>query len=223
MITNEQFKGIEPGDVFYQGSTRFAVESIEHKTEVYNGQTRYTAMARTSAKKSIVSRGTPTIQKGFVTFLHLAPYSIDKLVKKDKVRGTREYKSRKDYPLVKLNDRTPLEASENNDCTVRALAAMLDKPYDEMHAFMKSKGRKNRHGFRSGLAYGDKGLVFTSNHNYSLGGLLKAGILPARAIVMLKGHVMAVIDGIVHDTGKFGKNSKVRGWYTYAPTNQHSL
>src|ERR1700677_4455186 len=116
MVTTEEFAGIEAGDVFYRGSTRYAVESIQHRIDKGLGYPVYRAHARTSTKKSMVRRGIPTIEKGYVTFLHLDRSQVHKLVKKDKVRGVREYKSRKNYPFIQTYNRTALETWEDKDC-----------------------------------------------------------------------------------------------------------
>lgn len=214
MIHTDIFTALEVGDVFYRGTARYTIESIEHRTTVkqqpWGAQTIAEARARTAYKQTRNRR----IEIGFVTFLNLSPWTIDKVVKKNKVRGTRDYKSRRDYPFVLTIDNSPLETSENNDCTVRSLSIMLEIPYDDAHAFMKAKGRKHGKGFASSLAYGHKGLRFVHNVNgLTFGGLLKSGLLPARAIIRTRKHVVAVINGVVHDTFRTGKNSKVTGWY----------
>lgn len=210
MITQEIFKMLAAGDVFYRGNTRYLIESITHRDDAGIPL----AMARTSTRKSTRAYGQPVLQVGYVTFLHLRTGDIERVVSKNKVRKTRVYKSRMEYPFIKTLDRTPLEVSERNDCTVRALSNMLDMPYEDAHKFMQSKGRRVKHAFPSNRAYGDKGLRYVTNGNlYSFGGLLKSGILPERAIVRTNAHVVAVVNGTVLDAAKIGKNSKVYGWY----------
>lgn len=216
MITTEDFKAIMAGDVFYRGGTRYAVESIQHRDDVSLGYPIARAIARTNVKQSVVRRGQIVIQTGIVTFMGLDRFQVHKIVKANKVRGIRAYKSRKNYPFVQTRDRSELERSESNDCTVRSLATFQDKPYDEVHAYLASKGRRFGHGFVSGPAYAGAGLTYKNTiglTKYTLGSLVKSGILPTRAIVRTKGHVLAVINGTVHDSGKIGSNSKVYGWY----------
>lgn len=217
MVTIDQFRALKIGDVFYRGNTRFEIISITHKGDTpqhdYWGiQTTPEAIVRASSKKSSNRR----IYVGHMTFLNLRPSGIEKIVPKEKTRGTRTYKSRKDYPFVKCIDRTPLEASETNDCTVRALSYMTGESYDETHAYLKSKGRVDRKGFRCSGAYVAQGLRYI-HHPYDgakFGKLLKSGILPERCIVHTRGHVAAAINGSLHDTGRMGQNSRVYGWYT---------
>lgn len=214
MINTYDFKALGIGDVFYVGNVRHLIESIEHR-EIeqrfpWGTQTIPEATCRTSIKKS----ANRAIYIGHMNFLNLRPMRIDKVVKKDKVRGTRAYKSRRDYPFVIHIDKTELEKSEANDCTVRALAVMLDCPYADAHTYLKEEGRRDRHGFVCGPAYAAKGMKYTYNMgDTKFGALVKSGTLPERCIVRTRGHVQAVVNGKVHDTARIGQNSVVFGWW----------
>lgn len=50
-------------------------------------------------------------------------------------------------PLFVTMDRVSKTFGENNDCTVKALAVAARIPYEEAHADLSSKGRRNRRGF----------------------------------------------------------------------------
>lgn len=217
MITLEQFKSLEIGDVFYRGNTRHLIEAIEHRTVQPNPN--YLAVneatVRASLRRSIKSGGHIIRERGFIIFLHFRPYNIDKLVKKDRVRSIREYKPRRDYPFETMRrDMTELEKNERNDCSVRALATCLAIPYSDAHEHMCKHGRLNGKGAMVGLAYRTKGFLYTSNTTrFAFGRLVKSGILPERSIVLTKTHAVCVLAGVVHDGNKIGSNTAVLGWY----------
>ena len=101
------------------------------------------------------------------------------------------------------------EIAERHDCTVRAVALIAAISYKEAHAILKKAGRKNGHTFKfiSWVAgYGpiaDRLKVFytASAHNthLTINQFVKTNP-KGRYIVRTKGHVFAVIDGMIHDT-----------------------
>lgn len=215
MVTEEQFINLGVGDVFYRGNTRYLIESIVHRVDNGLGYPVYRAQARTSTKRSARNSRGPVIEKGYITFLGLDRHRMERIVKKDKVRGTREYKSRRDYPFVSLQDQTELQRNERNDCSVHALATCLDIPYADAHSHMKAYGRINGKGARVHSAYPAKGLQYRANlTGFAFGRLVKSGLLPKRSIVLTKKHAVCVLSGVVYDGMKIGQNAAVLGWYS---------
>jgi hypothetical protein len=217
MIDVQTFRGIQAGDVFYSSGKRFQVVTIEHGETSRNrpqwpfDHVVYHARATAQLQKKTRNGQAYNV---LYTWPMLTPGTIEKLVKKDKVRGTRPYKSRRNYPFVQRQDECTLETLETNDCTVRALATMLEIPYAESHAYLKAHGRKDGRGCAERHAYSGLGLTYKPNYTgMTFGQLLKSDKLPTRAIVHTRAHVQTVINGIVHDVGKVGQNSKVHGWY----------
>ena len=126
-------------------------------------------------------------------------------------------------------------SSEKGDCTVRALAAGANLPYDIAHSIMKASGRRDRkgHSFQSGAEVAEKqGLIkvkFTNacefvndvqrGARYQLYGTRSslptfaqvANRLPkqGRFVVRIKQHVFAVVDGIVYDSAITGPRKRV--------------
>jgi hypothetical protein len=216
-MTTEQFRSIETGDVFYSSGNRFQIVTIEHGETVRNRPQwsfdHVVYHARVTAQLQKRNRHGQAYNVLY-TFPRLTYGMIDKLVKKDKVRGTRPYKSRRNYPFVRRADECTLEANENNDCTVRALATMLELPYTECHEYLKEHGRRDGKGCAERRAYVGLGLTYKHNDTgLKFGQLLKSDKLPTRSIVHTRAHVQTVINGTVHDVGKVGQNSRVNGWY----------
>lgn len=118
-----------------------------------------------------------------------------------------KYGRGRNYPFLNNRGTRPAAFShEKHDCTVVALATCTGLPYDEVHAYLKSEGRIDGRVFASYTAYisaGMREVQFDGGHvrtyRKSLGWWLKSGLLPARCIVRIRGHVFAVIDGVVHD------------------------
>lgn len=132
------------------------------------------------------------------------------------IKTTRTYASRRNYPFTKRVDSCELESGESKDCTVRALAVMANMSYESAHALMAWFGRKPHTGVHVGDAYEHVGLVYTSHRERTTyGKLLKSGLLPYRSIVVTKGHVHAVIDGVTYDTGRIGSSKRVIAWWSY--------
>ena len=96
---------------------------------------------------------------------------------------------------------------EQLDCTVRAFAIALGVPYTEAHTVMANMGRRNGHRmsthyFRIALNQyarrtgrlrraGDTGITLGRYAKEHSGG---------RYILDVRGHALAMIDGVVHDT-----------------------
>ena len=111
--------------------------------------------------------------------------------------------------------------TEARDCTVRALAHMLDLPYDEAHATMAAFGRKPRKGvLRSDVikAYASKGLVYINRPDRpTLAQFMRAdGAKHERIVINKTGHVFTVINGTQLDMGKCGPRTRVHGYYVPA-------
>ena len=120
-------------------------------------------------------------------------------------------------------------ATESKDCTVRALSNCLGVSYKAAHAIMaKHAGRKpnsgpqwNRYsdtmlslGFK-GVAYGSGATAkylqsskgFKSKKGITIAKLLP--LLPERAVVGIRGHVFAVVNGQILDSGPMNGSRRV--------------
>lgn len=128
---------------------------------------------------------------------------------------------------------------EDNDCTVRALAIAGQMPYDVAHEMLRVQcGRKPKHGVpfinllgaraSQGCVVGDwfvKWHSLDTKRDYSqyrprLKGttvrqLIASGTLPRRCILSINSHVMACIDGVVHDSFNAGARSIVESYYSF--------
>ena len=111
--------------------------------------------------------------------------------------------------------------TEARDCTVRALAHMLDMPYSEAHAIMAAFGRKPRRGVpRMDVirAYASKGLIYIKrNDRPTLAQFMREdGAMHERIVINKIGHVFAMINGTQLDLGKCGPRTRVQGYYVQA-------
>lgn len=105
--------------------------------------------------------------------------------------------------------------SETNDCTVRALAAMMNISYEEAHDTMRRHGRKNRGGSfvsATARAYSEYGLTLREENNPTFAQWLRANPR-AKAIVRVRGHVFTVKNGVVYGNNNDAarKRARVRG------------
>jgi len=121
---------------------------------------------------------------------------------------------------------------ERRDCTVRSLANAADIPYSEAHAIAKAAGRTNGHGYHTSLILkvAERRGVFTftqielpvylSNGNGQLPTLASVvqHFRDGRYIVVTRNHAMALVDGVIHDTGLVGARSRVKFVYRIQPT-----
>lgn len=107
---------------------------------------------------------------------------------------------------------------ERGDCTVHALAVAAGISYARAHAFLRSRGRRDRCGMRMwsyhfGNYAGSNGkfvpitsqikmqLVYAFDPRWvTVGKVLRSGLLPPRCVLGVRGHVFAVINGVVEDT-----------------------
>ena len=111
--------------------------------------------------------------------------------------------------------------TEARDCTVRALAHVLDMPYSEAHATMAAFGRKPRKGVpRMDVirAYASKGLIYIQrNDRPTLAQFMREdGAMHERLVINKTGHVFAMIKGTQLDMGKCGPRTRVHGYYVPA-------
>lgn len=124
---------------------------------------------------------------------------------------------------------------ERNDCSVRAVAIALGKPYPEVHAAFKANGREDRHGTftcitRAVLCQSGANVVELSLplHTYSpvdngwqvkyrrTGGWTVASFVRShkrgRYIVRVNGHMFAVLDGVVYDHAGGSRRQVLEVW-----------
>jgi hypothetical protein len=125
--------------------------------------------------------------------------------------------------MIKFSKTIPdgRHVTEARDCTVRALAHVLDMPYSEAHATMASFGRKPRRGVpRMDVvrAYASKGLTYIRRSDRpTLAQFMREdGAKHDRLVVNQTGHVFAIINGPQLDTAKCGPRTRVQGYYVPA-------
>jgi len=111
------------------------------------------------------------------------------------------------------------DATEANDCTVRALQAAAQIPYEQAHAALAAAGR----------AKGKSVSFFTADAAYRpLGGkwvclaVLRPTLaqftrsLPSsRCVALVRGHALAMVDGAQHDMHVNGARRRVLGYWKF--------
>lgn len=126
------------------------------------------------------------------------------------------------------------------DCVCRAISIASGKPYTEVYAALNEVAQDERRGTRKrGVSSARRGVYRATYHKYLLAlGFewtptmrigqgckvhLREGEIPMRGrlVVSLSRHLVAVIDGTIHDTRDPGRDGTrcVYGFYT-APTDR---
>jgi hypothetical protein len=106
---------------------------------------------------------------------------------------------------------------EKNDCCVRAIAVSTGLSYSESHELLKHYGRRDRRKFKfvnwicsmRDINGRVPVPVTVSIGAKTTGQFLKMKV-SGRFIVRTRGHVFAVIDGVIHDDGRFIPRARVR-------------
>jgi hypothetical protein len=106
---------------------------------------------------------------------------------------------------------------EKNDCTVRAIAATAGMTYLQAHELLKHFGRRDKRKFKFvnwicsvRNINGHVPVPVTVSIGAKTTGTFLKMKLSGRFIVRTKGHVFAVIDGVIHDDGRFIPRARVR-------------
>lgn len=106
---------------------------------------------------------------------------------------------------------------EKNDCTVRAIAATTDMTYLQAHELLKYCGRRDRRRFKfvSWICSvrninGRVPVPVTVSIGAKTTGQFLKMKMSGRFIVRTRGHVFAVIDGVIHDEGRFIPRARVK-------------
>ena len=98
---------------------------------------------------------------------------------------------------------------EKNDCTIRATAIAFGVPYEEVHAHMAEKGRRPRHKTRRAvwepviLQYGAVSHSYYGGKRMTLARFLRENPT-GRWVLHMRGHVTAVVDGVILDSSHQG-------------------
>lgn len=95
---------------------------------------------------------------------------------------------------------------EANDCTVKVFAVVFDTTYEKAHAHLKNNcGRQNRKGIHSRVVLAPslkktKYRIgpYSKENRISLNAFVKKHS-EGRFYVCVRGHALAVIDGVIHD------------------------
>ena len=109
---------------------------------------------------------------------------------------------------------------EKNNCTVRAFQNAFGTSYEEAYQLLKAHGRKDGKGFLFNSLMYDlkgsyKGIPFKDHYNprMTVGRFVNtftSGIF----ILRYRGHVFAVIDGVIHDSFRVNPNKRVLDFYS---------
>lgn len=109
--------------------------------------------------------------------------------------------------------------NEARDCTVRALAAVKDMQYDQAHAALAAAGREPRRGMsleqlKPAYAAQGGGCYINRSDRPTLASFLRDQ--PAgKYIVLVRGHVFALVDGVQIDMEKNGARKRVWGFWQF--------
>jgi|APGre2960657505_1045072.scaffolds.fasta_scaffold05862_4 hypothetical protein len=103
--------------------------------------------------------------------------------------------------------------NERNDCTVRATAMVMGVSYKAAHIKIAKLGRKERRGFYFSQIAKNIGLEIRLEFaNRTL-----AKVIPmltcGRFVVHHRGHVFAVLDGVVHDMAEPKNRARAKTVY----------
>lgn len=117
--------------------------------------------------------------------------------------------------------------AERSDCTVRAMAILSEKSYSEVHAVMAEHGRVERKGFaftcRAERIARDLGLDLSPAKcvygKTTVEWLIKLNPT-GKMIVAIRGHVFAVVEGVVHDSGEAAGRAKVTDAWIAVPSER---
>ncbi len=108
--------------------------------------------------------------------------------------------------------------NEKLDCTVRATAAGLDVPYAAAHRLLKGAGRKDRCRFPFQTQYSKLGFEqYPGLSRLRVKAALAALPATGRFLLLVRGHIFAVVDGVVHDNQPLRPQAIVR--MAYRPVN----
>lgn len=116
---------------------------------------------------------------------------------------------------------------ERSDCTVRALQILSGKPYELVHAVTMAYGRKQRRGFKAferafpAMASRLGMTVKEIYWNVTVEKVIRA--YPThRLMIQIRGHVFAVVDGVIHDTWHPSLRCRVRHFWKVAESKEKS-
>lgn len=116
---------------------------------------------------------------------------------------------------------------ESADCTVRAYAKVADIPYDFAHEILQGLGRKFRKGFPfREVTLWDRSFTrppemesesgkWHPGYRPTLASFIKSHPI-GRYAVVVPGHVMALVDGVVYDEMVPKPGRRVRRAYKYS-------
>lgn len=117
------------------------------------------------------------------------------------------------------------EFKEHNDCAVIALAIVLDTTYAKCHAFLKKNGRRNKRG--TPYSVSEKAIKSMIRYRYVKGPYSNSNKKSlkkfcqdhpeGRFLVGVRGHALAVIDGVIHDHKEGLRRQVIRAYRIYKP------
>lgn len=89
--------------------------------------------------------------------------------------------------------------NEHNDCTVRAYAAVMNISYMQAHADLFVAGRRMRRGFKVVGFFNEKFGKPQPRPHMTVVNYVKYIAHTGKWIILIRGHVFAVINGVIHD------------------------
>jgi len=103
------------------------------------------------------------------------------------------------------NNRNERYKNEANDCTVIAYSIAANIPYANAHAELFLAGRKFRRGFQFPLFAATKDWKRFPRPGMEVDKYVQYIAYSGRWIIQVRGHVFAVVDGVIHDTIRLNK------------------
>jgi hypothetical protein len=211
-VTWDAIRALVPGDVFYWRRQRFTF--TRHESDPT--QPRVFGVDRKGMHWSIGLK-----------FLG----DFERIVPKHRVQPRR---MRRNFAFAETDGGRKAEGFdwETNDCTVRALSVLTQCSYTDAHSHMKFYGRRDKRGANfciavQGWIRGMERIKDVTRKHFpeighfpTVGQALKSGRLPARCVLSVHKHVIAVVNNVVQDSFKVGAKAKICAVYAVVDTSR---
>ena len=113
------------------------------------------------------------------------------------------------------------DTTEHNDCTVRALSAAAQVPYEQAHAALARAGRVNGRGVKfwaiqnAYSEFGGKWVAFNFEAKLPTLAHFTSALPSRRCVVLIRGHALALVDGVQLDLAPSGARFRVQGYWKF--------
>jgi hypothetical protein len=91
--------------------------------------------------------------------------------------------------------------AEKNDCTIRAYAIMKQCSYMQAYGKFYLEGRKPKRRTSVHMEIYDNEFIRIGRPNMTVGRFIQSLAFKGRWIIQVRGHVFAVVDSVIYDTG----------------------